>query len=78
MGIGADPALYHQEGPHKALGYQKPGPTFQAVVPERGLLEHSRGRLPYFDLIAAHCWAPPHYSVMATDWTVSLQPDGPS
>ena len=41
-GIGAYLAFYNQERPHQALGYRSPGQVFQAVSPERCLLEHPR------------------------------------
>ena len=40
-GIGAYLAFYNQERLHQALGYQTPGQVFQAVSPERCLLEHA-------------------------------------
>jgi len=40
-GIGAYLAFYNQERPHQALGYRTPGQVFQAVSPERCLLEHA-------------------------------------
>jgi putative transposase len=40
-GIGAYLAFYNQERPHQALTYQTPGQVFQAVSPERCLLEHA-------------------------------------
>ena len=39
-GIGAYLAFYNQERPHQALGYRSPGQVFQAVSPQRCLLEH--------------------------------------
>ena len=64
-GIGAYLAFYNQERPHQALGYRSPGQVFQAVSPQRCLLEHPRalpsderftrhpsGRLSYFSLTA--------------------------
>ena len=41
-GIGAYLAFYNQERPHQALGYRSPGQVFQAVSPQRCLLEHPR------------------------------------
>ena len=38
--IGAYLAFYNQERPHQALGYRSPGQVFQAVSPQRCLLEH--------------------------------------
>ena len=35
-------AFYNQERPHQALGYRSPGQVFQAVSPQRCLLEHPR------------------------------------
>ena len=40
-GIGAYLAFYNHERPHQALAYQTPGQVFQAVSPERCLLEHA-------------------------------------
>ena len=64
-GIGAYLAFYNQERPHQALGYRSPGQVFQAVSPQRCLLEHPQalpsdeglrdtpsGRLSYFSLTA--------------------------
>ena len=39
-GIGAYLAFYNQERPHQALGYRSPGQVFQAMRPQRCLLEH--------------------------------------
>ena len=39
-GIGAYLAFYNQERLHQALGYRSPGQVFQAVSPQRCLLEH--------------------------------------
>ena len=41
-GIGAYLAFYNQERPHQALGYRSPGQVFQAVSPQRCLLELPR------------------------------------
>ena len=41
-GIGAYLAFYNQERPHQALDYRSPGRVFQAVSPQRCLLEHPR------------------------------------
>ena len=37
---GAYLAFYNQERSHQALGYRSPGQVFQAVRPQRCLLEH--------------------------------------
>ena len=41
-GIGAYLAFYNQERPHQTMGYRSPGQVFQAVSPQRCLLEHPR------------------------------------
>ena len=60
-GIGAYLAFYNQERPHQALGYRSPGQVFQAVSPQRCLLEHPRALPSDEGLRDTPAWVTAHF-----------------